>query len=227
MGAEIRIGKQVVELLAVRGVVAGSSSSSTRDYSERHSNLMGGLYLHSELREATSFFLLRDDGGELAVSFPDQIALREGHHVTVIYGMCSDGKSGSAIAMSNETTGHTYEMPVKSIVSRLDIKRKDRTPVSNFGCLTILVVVAFVILSAVLFPDRFFRWTLLSPTFWMFIAGWFVMTGAGAYVIDPLINAGEIKKVRRSLQEAIADLQAGLAPSPANATPAATRSPNV
>ncbi|MDO8777846.1 MAG: hypothetical protein Q7K57_55830 [Burkholderiaceae bacterium] len=226
MGKEFRIGGKSIGLFAIRGVVAGSSSSSTRDYSERYSNLMGGLYLHSELREATSFFLLRDDGGELAVSFPDQIALREGHRVTVIYGTCRDGKTGSAIAMSNETTGHTYEMPVKSIVSRLDIKRKDRTPVSNLGCLTILVVIAFVILSAVISPDRFLQWTLGSPIFWMFIAGWFVVTMAGAYVIDPLINAGEIKRVRRSLQEAVADLQAGLAPSPANTTAAAARSPN-
>ncbi|AYQ27474.1 MULTISPECIES: hypothetical protein [unclassified Polaromonas] len=209
MSSELRIGNKSVGLIAVRGVVAESSSSSARDYSERFSNLMGGMYLHSELRNETSFFLQRDDGGELAVSFPAQIPLRGGHRVMVVYGTCSDGKSVNAIAMFNETLGSSYELPVDRLLSRLDIKYS-RTTVSNLGCLSMVGLVAFVILAAVFFPKYWVPCTVTSPYFWMVVGGVFVASMAGAYVIDPLINMGEMKKIGKSLQTAVAELQAGL-----------------
>ena len=50
MSHELKIGNKSVELIAITGVVAESSSSSSRAYSERVSNLMNGTYLHSELQ---------------------------------------------------------------------------------------------------------------------------------------------------------------------------------
>jgi hypothetical protein len=224
MGNEFRIGNRSVGLIAVRGIVAESSSSSSRDYSERFSNLMGGMYLHSELRNETSFFLQRDDGGELAISFPSQIALRGGHRVMVVYGTCSDGKAVNAIAMFNETLRSSYELPVDRLLSRLDIKYS-RTPVSNLGCLSMVGLVAFVILAAVFFPKYWVHWTLTSPYFWMVVGGVFLASMAGAYVIDPLINMGEMKRISKSLQKAVAELESGFEPPKAPAMTDTVRSP--
>jgi hypothetical protein len=223
MGNEFRIGNRSVGLIAVRGIVAESSSSSSRDYSERFSNLMGGMYLHSELRNETSFFLQRDDGGELAISFPSQIALRGGHRVMVVYGTCSDGKAVNAIAMFNETLRSSYELPVDRLLSRLDIKYS-RTPVSNLGCLSMVGLVAFLILAAVFFPKYWVHWTVTSPNFWMVVGSVFAASMAGAYVIDPLINTSEMKKISKSLQKAVADLQAESEQSKARVTPDAAGS---
>ena len=207
MSHELKIGNKSVELIAITGVVAESSSSSSRAYSERVSNLMNGTYLHSELQNETNFFLQRDDGGELAVSLPAQIALRAGHKVTVIYGTCSDGESASAIAMFNDTLGSRYELPVDRLLLRLEIKH-GRAPVSKFGCLTMLVLIAFMVFSAVLSAKHFLDWTLASPFFWMVLAGAFGVSVAGAYVIDPLINAGEAKRIQKAFHKAISDLKA-------------------
>jgi hypothetical protein len=178
VATEFRVGNHVVELSAVSGVVAQSSATRDRDYSERYSTLMGGSYMHSELREETNFFLQRDDGGELAVSFPARIPLRGGHQVTVVYGACSDGQSVTAIGMLNETLHSSYELPVDRLLARLEIKY-GRAPVTKFGCATILVVIVFVILSIIFSPRHWGDWTLFSSRFWMFLAGWFVVFGAG------------------------------------------------
>lgn len=201
MGTEFRIGNKLIELMVVNGVVAQSSSSNSRDYSERFSNLMGGTYLHSESRREINFFLLRDDGREHAVSFPSQLALRSGHKVTVVYGMCADGKSVTAIGMFNETLGSSYELPVEDLLSRLDVKLGS-APVTKFVWWTLLAMFALTVLSAIFFKN-WLNWTLGSGIFWLFLGGLIMVMAAGAYVIDPLIFAADLKKLAASFKQAM------------------------
>lgn len=204
MGPEFRIGNKQIELTVVSGVVAQSSLSNSSHYSEQFSNLMGGTYQNSELREETNFFFQRDDGHEHAVSFPAQIALRGGHRVTVVYGMCADGKSLTAIGMLNETLGAGYELPVKHMLSRLEVEF-GRAPVSRVGCGTILAMIAFMVLSAV-FSKNWLDWTLFSSFFWKLLGVSFLVLGAGLYLIDPLINGSGMKKIEAAFKGVMAGI---------------------
>ncbi len=204
VGTEFRIGDHTVVLSAISGIVAESSSRHDRSYSEQYSTLMGGSYLHSELREETNFFLQRDDGGELVVSFPARVPLRSGHKVTVVYGTCSDGQSVTAIAMLNDTLGTKYELPLDRLFARLEVKF-GRAPFTKFGCATILIAIVFLMMAALLTGGPSGESNFLSRLV-LFLIGWFIYICASVYVIDPLINAAEAKKVTQAFKDALTSI---------------------
>ena len=183
---------QAVELILVRGVALAAKSASTTKYRENYSSSTNHYHLQSDTHESTKFFLKASTGREFPIGFSENISVRDGHDVTVIFGSCSDGKSISAIGMVNHTTLERFELPIHDVLSRLEVKTKWRHPwIKRSGY---MMLASFFVM---IFPGVSFK-----VGAWLFLVG-FAGFAFGAFVGDRMIVGGDARELQLKLKSAV------------------------
>src|SRR5437867_1755183 len=142
-------GKQV-QFWSITGKVASSSKRSDTYVSSSRGPSYGGgagaLRINSSTVVQQEFFLLADDGKEVAVQLTGHdIPVRDGNNITMIGGEVS-GKGGYWVRMINHDTGRSWDLANSEVYRKWGMV----SPLKRF-----LVLLGLIILGPILFFTGF------------------------------------------------------------------------
>lgn len=116
----IQTGKKALERYVLAGTVYGVQQDSQQVYHEEHLPLNNGKYLARSTQNKTSWWIKLGDGTEKQLRITEQVSMRDGHEVTLIYMGWSNADNMYAAAVFNATTKQLYRYTAPVIARRVN-----------------------------------------------------------------------------------------------------------
>lgn len=117
----IQIGRKTLERYVLAGTPYGVEQDSQEVYHEQHLPLNNGKYLARSTQNKTSWWIKLSDGTEKQLHIPQQVPMRDGHEVTMIYLGWSDADTMYVAAVFNASTKQLYRYTAPAIAKRVNL----------------------------------------------------------------------------------------------------------
>ncbi|MCO5358628.1 hypothetical protein [Acidovorax kalamii] len=116
----VQIGRKILEGYVLTGKVYGVEQNSQVVYREEHIPLNNGKYLARSAENKTSWWIKLGDGTEKQLRITEQVPMRDGHEVTLIYTGWRNADNMYAAAVFNATTKQLYRYTAPVIARRVN-----------------------------------------------------------------------------------------------------------